>query len=427
VPTDVSDVLVIGAGAAGLAAARAVFDAGRSVRVLEARDRIGGRIFSLREANLPVAVELGAELIQGEIPRSLELARATAAIVVEVNGEVYGWDDGRIQSLESPRQTSSVIFELLERLRGRDRSLRAALDELVRTDPRLADEAEETAAWVESYDAADPASISARSLVREHRAEAALRTDRSFRLPLGYVAILDALSAPLGPEAIKLRTTVERVEWRPGGVVVYSAGGQKYSAGKLIVTLPLPVLQQGWVTFEPALSEKARALCGLRMGAVIKLALRFDDAFWWTRKHERLAFLRTPGQPFTGVWTTYPVLAPSLIAWSAGPKAAALADLADEEILERALGSLQKVFKHHVASRLRGWHLHNWQRDPLAGGAYSYAVVGGYDSHRTLARPLADTVFFAGEATEWNGHHATVHGALASGERAAREVLHSNQ
>jgi monoamine oxidase len=83
------------------------------------------------------------------------------------------------------------------------------------------------------------------------------------------------------------------------------------------------------------------------------------------------------------------------------------------------------VFKHRVASRLQGWHLHNWQRDPLAGGAYSYVAAGGYGSQRALARPVADTVFFAGEATESTGHHATVHGALATGERAAREVLRS--
>jgi monoamine oxidase len=83
------------------------------------------------------------------------------------------------------------------------------------------------------------------------------------------------------------------------------------------------------------------------------------------------------------------------------------------------------VFNQRVASRLQGWHVHNWQQDPLAGGAYSYVAAGGYGSQQALGRPVAETVFFAGEATESTGHHATVHGALASGERAAREVLRS--
>jgi monoamine oxidase len=312
-------------------------------------------------------------------------------------------------------------------LRGRDRSLQSFIDELDRTHPDLADAAREAAEWVQSYDAADPATISVRSLVREHHIEATLRAERAFRLPLGYVAILDVLRAALGTDAVALSTTVDRVDWQPGEVVAHTTGGERFRARKLIVTLPLPVLQQGRVTFEPALPDKARAVRALRMGPVIKLGLRFDDTFWWTREHEDLTFLLGLGQPFPTLWTTYPVLAPLLIVWSAGPRAMKLAELADEEILERALRALQLVFKQRVASRLRAWYLHNWQRDPLAGGAYSYVAVGGLGSQRALARPVADTLFFAGEATEWNGQHGTVHGALASGERAARQVLDSEK
>lgn len=422
-----TDVLVIGAGAAGLAAARMLVDAGCSIRILEARDRSGGRIFSWRDPNLPVAAELGAEFIQGVVPRSLDLAAAARAVVTEVNGGGYRWLDGRIVGAESPRQATSDVFERMERFRGRDRSLQSFLNELVRTEPHFGDVARDTAQWVGSYDAADPSTISVRSLVRERRAETVMRTDRSFRLPLGYVAILNTLQAPLGPEVLVLRATVDRVEWRPGEVVVRTTDGQTFSARKLIVTLPLPVLQQGRVTFEPTLPDKAPALRGLRMGPVIKVALRFDDAFWWASAPEDLGFLMAPDQPFPVLWTTYPVLAPLLIAWSAGPRAVTLAELPDEDILERALRTVQTVFNRHVAARLQGWHLHNWQQDPLAGGAYSYVAAGGDGSQRALARPVAETLFFAGEATEWSGHHATVHGALASGERAAREVLRSDR
>jgi monoamine oxidase len=123
------------------------------------------------------------------------------------------------------------------------------------------------------------------------------------------------------------------------------------------------------------------------------------------------------------LWTTYPVLAPLLIAWAAGPNATPLVDLSNEQILEQGLRTVQQVFKARPKPRLQAWHVHNWQHDPLAGGAYSYVAVGGVGSQEALARPVAGTLFFAGEATVSNGHHATVHGALASGERAAREVL----
>jgi monoamine oxidase len=123
------------------------------------------------------------------------------------------------------------------------------------------------------------------------------------------------------------------------------------------------------------------------------------------------------------LWTTYPVLAPLLIAWSAGPNAVPLVDLSDEQILDQGLRTIKSVFKERAAQRLQSWNVHNWQKDPLAGGAYSYVGVGGVGSQQMLAQPVAGTLFFAGEATVSNGHHATVHGALASGERAAREVL----
>ncbi|HEV7662910.1 MAG TPA: FAD-dependent oxidoreductase, partial [Chloroflexota bacterium] len=194
-------------------------------------------------------------------------------------------------------------------------------------------------------------------------------------------------------------------------------------AAKLIVTLPLPVLQQGHVVFAPGLPDTDRALNGLRMGAVIKVALWFDEPFWWTPQRQELGFLSTSGQPFPVLWTTYPVIAPLLLAWLAGPAAAALSNLDDDELVERALRTVDKVFKVRSGARLRHRALHNWQRDPLAGGAYSYVAVGGEGSQRALAQPVANTIFFAGEATDWTGHHATVHGALATGYRAAREAL----
>ena len=424
VRADATDVVVIGAGAAGLAAAARLVRAGRSVRVVEARERIGGRIFSVREPHLAVAIELGAEFVQGVIPRTLNLAESAGAVVVEVNGSQLQWQNGRIHGAKQPRQMTSVVFEHLDRFRGRDQSLQAFLNDVAKREPQLKEDAEMAAAYVASYDAADPANISARALVRQHRAEAAIRGDRAFRLPLGYVAVLEYLHAQLGPNTLMLKTTVKRVEWQPGHVVVHSMAGQKFEANQLISTLPLPVLLRDQVIFEPALpAEKARAVRGLRMGPVIKLAMRFDDGFWWTKDRERLGFLLAPGQPFPVLWTTYPVLAPLLIAWSAGPNAMPLVDLSDEQILDEGLRIIKRVFKERAAQRLQDWYVHNWQKDPLAGGAYSYVGVGGVGSQQMLAQPVAGTLFFAGEATVSNGHHATVHGALASGERAAREVL----
>jgi monoamine oxidase len=425
--TAMTDVLVIGAGAAGLSAASVVAQGGYSVRVLEARDRIGGRIFSLREPNLAVAVELGGEYVQGVAQRTLDLAAAANAVVVEVNGVGFRWTDSRLVVAAPARRTATDAFDQVERFRGRDRSLQSVLDETASARPELRDDMRDAARWVEGYDAADPSIISIRSLLKERRREFAMHAERSFRLPRGYVAILEYCRSTLAADALQLNTTVKCVEWQSGEVTVHTTAGQTFSARKLIVTLPLPILQHNLVTFEPALVDKSKAVRGLRMGAVIKLGLIFDDAFWWTNAQEELGFLQAPGQTFPVFWTSYPVLAPLLIGWCAGPNADVLSRLRDEEILERALRELSRIFKQRVASRLRGWHLHNWQTDPLAGGAYSYVAVGGETSQRALARPIAGTLFFAGEATDWSGQHATVYGALMSGERAAREALSSDR
>jgi monoamine oxidase len=121
-----------------------------------------------------------------------------------------------------------------------------------------------------------------------------------------------------------------------------------------------------------------------------------------------------------------PRLSPLLTGWAAGPHGLALSGMSDEEIFECAIDSLARALHldaEYIRNQVVATHFHNWQTDPFSLGAYSYACVGGIDAARQLAMPLEDTLFFAGEATEFNGHQGTVSGAIATGERAAREIL----
>jgi monoamine oxidase len=428
-PGDPLDVLVLGAGAAGLMAAGRLAAAGLGVRVLEARDRIGGRLFTCHDARLPVAVELGAEFVQGLPPVTFDLVAQARLLLYELDGDALEHQaDGRLMPAAALRQDGphNAIVERLDRggLAGRDRSLAAFVRAVVAAEPDLAHNAATALQWVQLYDAADPEQISARALVRQHRAEAALAESRAFRLPLGYRAIVDWLHAGLAPDSVVLGAVVHTVRWQPGHVEVVLADGRCFEARRAIAALPLPVLQHA-VRFEPALpAAKQRALAGLRMGAAIKLGLVFDTPFWWSDAPlARMGWLQIPDAPLPVWWSTYPAIAPLLLGWSAGPAADTLSRLPDEQIVGRALSSLRPVFGQRVDRHLSGWHLHNWQTDPFAGGAYSYVGVGAAGAQAALARPLEDTLFFAGEATEHSGHHATVHGALASGQRAAHEVL----
>jgi monoamine oxidase len=222
-----------------------------------------------------------------------------------------------------------------------------------------------------------------------------------------------------------------------GGVAheVRRGGGSDFlvTARRAIVTLPLGVLKApprapSAVRFSPPLREKRAALDRLESGAVIKAVLLFRSAFWEEideGRYHGASFFHSPGAAFPTFWTTLPERVPLLVAWAGGPKAARLARAAAPDIVREAAASLDSIFgaRGGIEDRLAAAWVHHWQQDPFARGAYSYVAVGGHGARRALAAPLDDTLFFAGEAADYEGEHGTVAGALASGERATREAL----
>jgi monoamine oxidase len=423
-----SDVLVLGAGVSGLAAAARLTRAGCAVRVLEARDRIGGRVYTLRNPPAwPVPVELGAEFVQGCVAALLGLARDMGQPVVELVGSHWLFSNDRLTRGDRrlPR-----MEEILTRL---GEGAVAGDETFVEFIERLHLGRQDVArAWIEGYDAADPARISLRSLIREREAEDQIDGGRTFRMVAGYDAIPEALQARIAPEQgkVELQTVVADVEWEPGAVTVTSAAGRSFTARRVVVALPLGVLQAGSVRFSPRLPDKESALAGMVMGQVVKIAFAFNERFWV--KHlpdaDEPGYLMAPDEVVRGWWTDYPLYAPILVAWCGGPPAGVFRNLSLDERADRALESLARVLgarRSAVDAQVRGWASHDWTADPFALGAYSYVRAGGISAQASLARPVQETLFFAGEATELEGHQATVHGALFAGERAADEVLAS--
>jgi monoamine oxidase len=437
---EAADVLVLGAGVSGLAAAARLAQAGCTVRVLEGRDRIGGRILTRRGGEWPVPVDLGAEFVQGRIPALFTLARQIGAPVVELNGSRWKLHADQVVSAdEFFPQLDKIMSRLPELSADADQSFQQFLDSpaVQHSPPQARDIAR---SWIETYDAAHPDRVSVRALVRERHAEDKIQGGRAFRMVTGYDGVPQALEAqiPSDKGRVHRETIATEVRWTSGEVTVDArdplrAARGPFSARRLVVALPVGVLQApstalGAVRFTPPLPHKDAALRGLEMGHVVKLVFAFQERFWEKVFPDDMGFLINLDEPFRAWWTGYPVYAPVLVAWEGGPAAEALAELSSQQRVDRALESLARltrVRRADVDRQIVAWDTHDWAADPFARGAYSYVRVGGIERQAALASPVANTLFFAGEATELHGYQATVHGALFAGQRAADEVLQS--
>ncbi len=438
--TERHDILVLGAGAAGLAAAAELTGSGQSVVVLEARDRVGGRIWTRSDPGAPIPVELGAEFIHGEPEATLSLMKRFGVAAVDAHGPHWTCGQGRLRlRADDFRQVHDALRRNRSRLRARDLSFG---DFLARVDARqLSRSSRDLAlALVEGFDAADPARVSARSIVEEWVGGEALDSPQ-FRPLGGYGALLAPLAASLerGRASVRTNAVVHTVRWRRGAVDVGGAQlGEPFrvQAKRAIVTLPLGVLQRapglpGAVRFDPPLAEKARTLRQLASGPVLKTVLLFREAFWEDANGgdcRDAAFFHAPKASFPTFWTALPVRTPLLVAWAGGPKAARLSGAGRDRIVKEALASLRTIFGRRFARRMRldAVLSHDWQRDPFARGAYSYVLENGGNARRALARTLGNTLYFAGEATNSRGEAATVAGALESGRKAAHAIATSD-
>jgi monoamine oxidase len=396
------DVLIVGAGAAGLAAGRLLAQSGMSVRIIEARNRIGGRIFTRHSAALgpgqTLPVELGAEFIHGLPADSWDLIREADLATYELQGESFCFEDERLQACGEERRDPFAVLEKMNHwLEGRSPDSDVSFDDYLRSAAIAAATAHRAAGYVEGFNAADRRIVSATALKRQQDAEDRVQGDRIFHIRAGY----DALPAYLAERlrhaggSVALDSRVQRILWRRGSVTAAgtTSDGAAFTvhAARAIITLPLGVLQANEVEFDPVPRHAERQWRSLAMGQANRISLLFERDFWSERAPE-LGFLFAADRAFPTWWTSAPESLPMLTAWAAGAshfgRVHALVTGDPVRLRSALLQSLASMFdlSSETLSRwLLEMHHHDWLGDELAFGAYSYVPVGALDADRRHA------------------------------------------
>ncbi|MFG2859175.1 flavin monoamine oxidase family protein [Streptomyces sioyaensis] len=418
-------VIVVGAGISGLAAARYLADQGEDVVVLEARNRIGGRIWT-SEKWAGVPLDLGASWIHGidNNPIASLAAKAKARTVVtnpdsstdyladgsEVDGAqtkvIAGWQTKMEDALAAYQDDAD-----------KDASVRSVVERALGWSS-LSDEDKALVSFgLNDYEHEYSGSVNQMSALYFDSGADIKGKDVLF--PRGYHQITDLLASGL---SIRTGQVVKRIDWDSSGVTV-GTDKDTFHAGHVVVTLPLGVLQSGAVTFGPGLpANKRTAIGNLGMGVLNKCYLRFPKVFW--PDTDWMTYV--PNVDKYGQWEQWiniarPTGQPVLLGFNAADFGRTIEGWNDTRIVDSAMGTLKTIFGSDIPAPV-DYQITRWASDPYARGSYSYNKTGSTPAMRErLAAAVDDRVHFAGEATHRDSYQ-TVHGAYLSGIRAAKEV-----
>lgn len=417
-----ADVIIVGAGAAGLMAARELAKVGKKVFVLEARDRIGGRILPLAETDFGYPAQGGAEWVHGEAPITKALMKEAGLTLIPSDGDIWSTRTG---TLALHNQFIPENDSLVPKLQGLKDDLPIA--QFLREYFSAEQDAEFVTAVlkaVEGYDAGDPERMSTFALRDEWLTK---KEWNDGRIKEGYGALLGFLEIECKKYGVEFRlnTKVQAIDLQANSVLVQT-GGEGFSVSRVIVTVPLPVLKD--IQWNLELQEKINIAETIGFGGAIKVLLKFKTHFLehaFGNDMSAMSFLLSD-EKFLTWWTQYPETIPVLTGWMAGPEAEKYKNESDEKLLDLAITSLATIFKiqkEELVKEIVLSKLFNWPADPFARGAYSYTTVGAAAAARELAEPVNKTVYFAGEALYSGKAIATVEGAFGSGLETVQKIL----
>lgn len=429
-----TDIIIVGAGIAGLVAARELSRAGKQVLLLEARNRCGGRIHTLADHEFPVTAETGAEFIHGKLPATMRLLDEYKIAYTQIEGDNWSVSNGVFN--RSEKLISGYEDELREKLRAlpRDMTVQQFLDTYFAA-PEYLQLHTEVTRFVEGYDGADAERASAFALRKELTE---VEEWKQYRVKGGFTQLITALEKDCRDAGCEFRmnTEVTSIHWAKEDVRV-NCTRETFHAQAALITVPLGLLQTGVPQLVPPLPEKQEAVQQLGFGEVIKILLCFRERFWaGSKTKERLgvdlaqaSFLFSDAVVPTW-WTQYPEQSTLLTGWLAGSAARKRRYYSEEDIYKEAIGSLAYLFKmseQHLFLQVRCRKIIHWSQENYTRGAYTYSTVNGENQIAVLGRPVDNTLFFAGETFAPEAGIGLVESAIESGLYTAKQMLLRDQ
>jgi monoamine oxidase len=417
------DIIVVGGGAAGLMAAAELLKAENRVIILEANDRLGGRIHTIRDSAFKRPVETGCEFVHGNLPFTVKLLKEANIEYKPVRGNMSRvGNDGEWKTQDDFTLGWKELIEHMNEVKDD-----VTVDEFLQrnfSDEKYKPLRTSVLRFAEGFDLADTSKASVLALREEWMEE----EEEQYRIPRGNDQLIRYLEKQCleAKGVIHTSVIVTTINWKQNEVTVVAENGEIYHGNKVIVTVPLGVLQAQppKISFQPDINEYVNASKRIGFGSVVKVLLQFKEPFWEDKKKNiGFFFADTPVPTW---WTQLPSDYSLLTGWAGGPQAWLLEKKDDRTIEQLALQSLSTIFKRSIdelEGLLTASHIANWRNDPFTEGGYSYCTVESVKVQELFGKPIQDTIYFAGEAFYTGPSPGTLEAALASARNVVERLI----